>query len=148
MWPDSFLLAKSILTLPTADKTLYDYYDSVDPERGNRFGKAMAGHYNTALDEPIERMYSFDSLNPHAQVVDIGGGQGQHSIRLATKYPRMSFIVQDLPSVVDSAQATVEIPIAASGRVQWQTHNMYTPQPVCAADVYLLSHVLMDHQTR
>jgi sterigmatocystin 8-O-methyltransferase len=127
---------------------LYEYYDSVDLKRGNRFANAMAGHYNTPLDDPIECIYPFDTLKPDAQIVDIGGGKGQQSIRLGRKYAHMSFIVQDLSSVVESAQTTVDIPETVTGRIQWQAHNMYSPQPLHGADVYLLSHVMMDHPTR
>lgn len=118
----------------------------MDQTRGSRFADAMAGHYNTPLDEPIENIFPFDSLHPNALIVDIGGGNGQHSMRLGTKYPGMSFIVQDHASVVEVAQSTV--PSALGGRIQWQSHEMFAPQPVEGADVYLLSHVLMDHPTR
>ncbi|GIC90519.1 uncharacterized protein Aud_006954 [Aspergillus udagawae] len=144
--PDNHRQAAFQLTFNT-DKTLYEYYDSVDLKRGNRFANAMAGHYNTPLDDPIESIYPFDSLKPDAQIVDIGGGKGQQSIRLGRKYAHMSFIVQDLGSVVESAQTTVDIPETVTGRIQWQAHNMYSPQPLHGADVYLLSHVMMDHPT-
>ncbi|KAJ5928541.1 hypothetical protein N7466_007497 [Penicillium verhagenii] len=106
----------------------------------------MAGHYNTPLDEPIENIFPFNSLDPDALIVDIGGGNGQHSMRLGTKYPSMSFIVQDHASVVELAQRTV--PSALGGRIQWQSQDMFSPQSVEGADIYLLSHVLMDHSTR
>lgn len=131
-----------------ADKTLYEYYDSVDMRRGDRFATAMAGHYNTPLDDPIESLYPFDTLKHDTQVVDIGGGKGQQSIRLGMKYAHMSFIVQDLGSVVESAQASVDIPKSVAGRIQWQAHNIFSPQPLQGADVYLLSHVMMDHPLR
>ncbi|EAU32941.1 predicted protein [Aspergillus terreus NIH2624] len=131
--------------LITSDKTLYEYYDSVDMRRGDRFATAMAGHYNTPLDDPIESLYPFDTLKQDTQIVDIGGGKGQQSIRLGMKYARMSFIVQDLGSVVESAQASVDIPKSVAGRIQWQAHNIFSPQPLQGADVYLLSHVMMDH---
>lgn len=118
----------------------------MDQKRGRRFADAMAGHYNTPLDEPIENIFPFGSLDPNATVVDIGGGNGQHSMRLATKFSGMSFTVQDHQSVIEGAQSAV--PSAIAGRIQWQPHDMYSPQQVEGADVYLLSHVLMDNSDR
>ncbi|KAJ5900191.1 uncharacterized protein N7473_004261 [Penicillium subrubescens] len=125
------------------DKTLYDYYHTVDQKRGRRFADAMAGHYNTPLDEPIETIFPFSTLNRNSLVVDVGGGNGQHSLRLAAKFPGMRFVVQDHTSVIQSAQGTV--PAAIAGRIQWQLQDMYSPQQVKGADIYLLSHVLMDN---
>lgn len=106
----------------------------------------MAGHYNTPLDEPIENIFPFNMLDPNASIVDIGGGNGQHSMRLGTKYPGMSFIVQDHASVIEGAQSTVSS--AMTGRIQWQSQDMFSPQQVEGASIYLLSHVLMDHSAR
>jgi sterigmatocystin 8-O-methyltransferase len=103
----------------------------------------MAGHYNTPLDEPIETIFPFSTLNRNSLVVDVGGGNGQHSLRLAAKFPGMRFVVQDHTSVIESAQGTV--PAAIAGRIQWQLQDMYSPQQVKGADIYLLSHVLMDN---
>jgi sterigmatocystin 8-O-methyltransferase len=106
----------------------------------------MAGHYNTPLDEPIENIFPFNSLDPNALVVDIGGGNGQHSMRLGKKFPGMSFIVQDHVTVVEGAQRIVLEPMP--GKIQWQSQDIFSPQQVEGASIYLLSHVLMDHSAR
>ncbi|KAF7629620.1 O-methyltransferase-domain-containing protein [Aspergillus flavus] len=126
-------------------KTLYEYYNAVDLRRGQRFASAMAGHYNTPLDDPIESIYPFNVLRDNALVVDIGGGKGHHSIRLAEKYEMMSFIVQDQTSVVGTVQ-TEDLPQSVAGRIEWQAHDLHSPQPVQGADVYILSHIMMDNQ--
>ncbi|GMF68109.1 unnamed protein product [Aspergillus oryzae] len=128
-----------------ASKTLYEYYNAVDLRRGQRFASAMAGHYNTPLDDPIESIYPFNVLRDNALVVDIGGGKGHHSIRLAEKYEMMSFIVQDQTSVVETVQ-TENLPQSVAGRIEWQAHDLHSPQPVQGADVYILSHIMMDNQ--
>ncbi|OJJ95673.1 hypothetical protein ASPACDRAFT_1883308 [Aspergillus aculeatus ATCC 16872] len=128
------------------DKTLYEYYHAVDPERGQRFASAMAGHYNTPLDDPVESIYPFEKVREDALIVDIGGGRGQHSIRLAEQYPKITFLVQDQTNVVEPMQSA-DLPESVTGRVKWQVHNLYSPQPVQGADVYVLSHVLMDNQS-
>ncbi|UDD65181.1 hypothetical protein AFCA_012375 [Aspergillus flavus] len=126
-------------------KTLYEYYNAVDLRRGQRFASAMAGHYNTPLDDPIESIYPFNVLRDNALVVDIGGGKGHHSIRLAEKYEMMSFVVQDQTSVVETVQ-TEDLPQSVAGRIEWQAHDLHSPQPVQGADVYILSHIMMDNQ--
>ncbi|KAM3066420.1 hypothetical protein ACMFMG_012061 [Clarireedia jacksonii] len=123
--------------------SLYEYYHSVDQDRGKRFASAMAGHYDSDIDKPVESIYPFAELRSGTVVVDVGGGLGQNSLRLASKYPQLSCIVQDHESVTSTAKKAV--PNDLLGRVTWQAHDFYTSQPVKGADIYLISHVLMDH---
>lgn len=101
----------------------------------------------TALnDKPIELFFPFHKLNPGSLVVDVGGGKGHNSIRLARQEPHLSFIVQDYegkrPSVADENSEAIP------QQVQWQQHDYLLEQPVKRADVYLLSNVIMDCDSR
>jgi hypothetical protein len=131
-------------SLLVADLSLYDYYHEVDIRRGQRFARAMAGHYDSPLDPPIEAMYPFGELPPGSLLVDIGGGSGQHAKRLLKKYPRISVVVQDHASVVSTAQKTTLDPEIAN-RLRWEPHDYYTEQPRKGAAIYLFSHVMMDN---
>lgn len=73
-------------------------------------------------------------------IVDVGGGNGQASIALANLLPSVTCICQDLPDVV-RGQASTSI---LEGRVTWQVHDFFQPQPVKGADVYLLRRILHD----
>ncbi|KAF3491668.1 putative Cytochrome P450 monooxygenase [Arthroderma uncinatum] len=127
--------------------SLYEYYHSVDTDRGQRFSRAMAGHYDSPLDMPIELVFPFDDLADGSTLVDIGGGNGQNAIRLVTSYPQLSAVVQDHKSVVSMAESTVKEKLdeKIACRITWEAHNYYTEQPRKGAAVYLLSHVLMDN---
>ncbi|EFR00715.1 sterigmatocystin 8-O-methyltransferase [Nannizzia gypsea CBS 118893] len=127
--------------------SLYEYYHSVDTERGRRFSRAMAGHYDGPLDMPIELIYPFDYLPNGSTLVDIGGGNGQNTIRLVVSYPQLSAVVQDHVSVISIAEKKVkqQYDEKIAGRITWEAHDYYAQQPQKGADIYLLSHVLMDN---
>lgn len=67
---------------------------------------------------------------------------GHVSLAIAEKAPMAKFIVQDLEETVE--QGRKELPPAMKDRVTFQTHDIFTPQPV-EADIYLLRIVLHDH---
>ncbi|EZF22785.1 hypothetical protein H112_04290 [Trichophyton rubrum D6] len=126
---------------------LYEYYHSVDTERGRRFSRAMAGHYDGPLDMPIELIYPFDDLPDGSTIIDIGGGNGQNVIRLVKSHPQLVAIVQDHVSVISNAENMVKESYGEEivGRITWEAHDYYAQQPRKGADIYLLSHVLMDN---
>lgn len=64
------------------------------------------------------------------------------SIALAEKYPKLNFVVQDLPDIVAAGQRA--LPPDLKERVLFQTHDFFTPQPV-QADVYFLRFILHDY---
>ncbi|PYH80494.1 S-adenosyl-L-methionine-dependent methyltransferase [Aspergillus uvarum CBS 121591] len=128
-------------------ETFYEYYHSTDKERGRRFDSAMERYFHRSTQAPIEDIFNFDNLRPGATLVDVGGGRGHHSIRLAMQFPRISFTVQDFmckkPTIIEEP-AIAE----AMSRVTWQQHDFFEKQPVRGASLYLLSHILMDHTDR
>lgn len=107
----------------------------------------MAGHYDGPLDMPIELIFPFDHLPDGSTLVDIGGGNGQNTIRLAVSYPQLSAVVQDHHSIVSVAENAVKEKFDAqlTDRITWEAHDYYSPQHRKGAAVYLLSHVLMDN---
>ena len=124
---------------------MFPYFDQVDPKRGERFALGMAG---SELIRPLtEDVYPFDQLPQGAKVVDVGGGRGQVSIRIAEKVPHVSFVVQDQASVVQSVQAEGGLD-ELGDRVMFQAHNFFTEQPVRGADAYLFRFILHDHPDR
>jgi len=67
------------------------------------------------------------------KVVDVGGGNGQCSAAIASAYPGIKCIVQDLVP-----------PPSCPDNVEYEEHDFFTPQPVTDADVYLLRNVLRE----
>jgi 6-hydroxytryprostatin B O-methyltransferase len=73
----------------------------------------------------------------------VGGSTGHCSIALAKTFPKLNFIVQDLPEAVAHADLTKE-----TSRIQQQIafvpHDFFQDQYIKAADVYLLRMILHD----
>jgi hypothetical protein len=55
-------------------------------------------------------------------VVELGGSEGAMCIHLASQYPQIRCISQDLPEVVSS----VEVPENVKGRVEVVVHDFFT----------------------
>lgn len=71
-----------------------------------------------------------------------GGSTGHVSVKLASKHPNLTLIVQDFESLRASFDVTVPPPLR--DRVSFQAHDFYTPQTVKDADVYFFKHVFHD----
>ncbi|KAF2851527.1 S-adenosyl-L-methionine-dependent methyltransferase [Plenodomus tracheiphilus IPT5] len=74
-------------------------------------------------------------------VVDLGGSAGHDDAVLATKFPNLKIVVQDLPEVAPVFDR--EFPSDLKSRVSFLTHNIFHPQPV-TADIYMLKWILHD----
>ncbi|KAI2462841.1 O-methyltransferase-domain-containing protein [Annulohypoxylon bovei var. microspora] len=110
------------------DKHIFDFLAS-QPERARRFGGAMR-HFTKGDSWDLRHMLaSFDwpSIDqPGAQVVDIGGGNGQISQYLAHHTTHVHYIVQDLAHVV--SQAPSQLPGDLKDRVEFVKHDFFAPQ--------------------
>jgi hypothetical protein len=76
--------------------------------------------------------FDWQSLG-EATVVDIGGSRGHIGVALATQFPLLKVIVQDLESTVEGAQK--DVPEAVAERVNFMAHDFFSEQKI-AADVY------------
>ncbi|ERF73283.1 hypothetical protein EPUS_03115 [Endocarpon pusillum Z07020] len=92
-----------------------------------------------------EDIYPFEEELPSdALIVDVGGGLGQVSTRIAEKIPRLRFLVQDQAGVVEVTRSS-GLPDEVEGRVSFIAHDFFEVQPVKYADVYLFRFILHDH---
>ncbi|KAI9463927.1 S-adenosyl-L-methionine-dependent methyltransferase [Russula earlei] len=117
--------------------------------RLTRFGTAMNGVKNMTSADTILDGYAWDGLPKDSLVVDVGGGLGAQSLRLAVQHPHLRFIVQDREAVVGGAVPfwKENLPGALeTGRVKLQAQNFFEPQAAQQEDVsvFLLSKVLHD----
>lgn len=77
--------------------------------------------------------------------LQVGGNAGATSVRLATAFPALRCIVQDLKAPIVTARSKVaELPTNVAQRMEIQEHDFFTPQPVKGADIYLLRMILHD----
>lgn len=74
-----------------------------------------------------------------AVVVDVGGGKGPAAIALAQAFPKLNIIVQDLGHVC--AQGREQLPEDVKGRVSFEEHDFFTPQPMRDIDVFYIRAV-------
>ena len=68
-----------------------------------------------------------------ATVVNIGGGKGLECRVFAKHYADLSFIIQDLQDTVKAGQN--QLPEKFEGRIKFEVHDFFTPQPVKDAEV-------------
>jgi hypothetical protein len=110
------------------------------PQRLRRHGLAMAsyGKGEGFAESILVESYPWDSLGD-GTVVDCGGSQGHTMIAVARSFPKLHFVVQDLPSM-RTPDVIGKIPDDLADRIQLTTHDFFTPQ-TATADVYFFRHV-------
>ncbi|KAF2167489.1 hypothetical protein M409DRAFT_66047 [Zasmidium cellare ATCC 36951] len=139
-WPESEEPNECGFNIANATrKPIFTFFSEDAPSRATRFKTAMAFHEHFPGLERSHVLTGFDwaSLPHNATVVDIGGSHGGVSIELAKAFPKLNFVVQDLPDVIDEAGKD-----DVDGRVKFMAHDFFTEQPVKDADVYFMRFIL------
>ena len=89
--------------------------------------------------------FDWGSLPDGATVVDVGGSSGHASLAIAEHFPRLSFVVQDLPETITNANKSFNASHSAvKDRIQFMAHDFFQPQPLTDADVFLLRMIIHD----
>lgn len=114
---------------------------SQNPDRAKRFAGAMSSTSPGSL-KALASYFDWADLPDGSTIVDVGGAQGHVSLHLAREFPSLSFVVQDIPEVVEGVES--KIPEDLTGRVSFVGHDMFTEQSTKGAEVYLLRYVLHD----
>jgi trans-aconitate methyltransferase len=112
-------------------KGMYSSFDTTLPERGQRWGKAISAFAGRLNVEPLLNSFDWNSFDT---IVDVGGGYGAVSVAIAQRFPKPSFIVQDMEHVVADAGRYVDEKLKE--RIQFQAYDFLEPQPTVNADVY------------
>ncbi|KAH6654693.1 sterigmatocystin 8-O-methyltransferase [Truncatella angustata] len=125
--------------------TFFDYI-SQTPDMAKLFVsymKNVTSSEGTKIDHLIHG-YDWASLGK-ATVVDMGGSDCHASVALASAYPDLNFVVQDLPRTIANGPAMLaKQPDSIRTRIICQEHNFFTPQPVMDADAYFLRMIFHD----
>ncbi|KAF3058615.1 6-hydroxytryprostatin B O-methyltransferase [Daldinia childiae] len=139
-WPESQEPNETAFSLANNNEgSLYEVFARY-PEKALRFAAGMSTFAvlpSFGLSSAIDG-YDWAALG-RARVVDIGGSQGSLAVALAKRFPDLSFVVQDMPEVVEGAGAT--LPSELRGRISFMAHDFFKPQTV-RADAYLLRTIL------
>ncbi|ORY66774.1 O-methyltransferase [Leucosporidium creatinivorum] len=116
-----------------------------------RFGVAMLGANALGgglLDVVFQGGFDFADLKKDTLLVDVGGGAGAVSLKIAEAAPQIKIVLQDRPEVISGETKKTwekENPSAiASGQVELVAHDFFTPQPIKEADVYLMRAIIHD----
>ncbi|KAF7373971.1 hypothetical protein MSAN_00609600 [Mycena sanguinolenta] len=91
--------------------------------------------------------FPWHNLPKDSVVVDVAGGVGWASLILARAHPHLRFVIQDQAQVVSHGNQIWErdLPEAiTSGRVRLEVHDLFDPQPVRDASIFLMRLVLHD----
>ncbi|KAF7373893.1 S-adenosyl-L-methionine-dependent methyltransferase [Mycena sanguinolenta] len=91
--------------------------------QGHRFNIAMEGVKTMVPPEAVLNAYDWGRLAAGSLVCDVGGGVGTASLTLATEFPELKFLVQDLENVIEQGKKVwnEQIPTAiSSGQVTLQ----------------------------
>jgi hypothetical protein len=112
-----------------------------DPARAQRFARAMKS-LTGGVGYEIEHLlnverggYDFSPIDARSgTLVDVGGSHGFACRKLAKKYRKMKFVVQDTPQTINSVPSPVDDDEQIASRIDLQPHDFFTEQPAVGAD--------------
>ncbi|KAF2638491.1 S-adenosyl-L-methionine-dependent methyltransferase [Massarina eburnea CBS 473.64] len=130
---------------------------AADPKRQRAFNTMMTIRIKRSVDSkwfevfPVSRIIdaektAHDGKGENGEnegkdvfLVDIGGGIGHQTIDFKTHFPGVKgrCVVQDIAPVISTI---TDLPTG----IEAQVHDFLTPQPIYAAKIYFLAHVLHD----
>ncbi|KAL6923090.1 hypothetical protein FSHL1_000340 [Fusarium sambucinum] len=122
-------------------------YLQTRPDLNEHFQAYMKSRAVSHTGSNVEHLLgAFDWNNiGQATVVDIGGSSGSTCIMLATAFPSLNFVIEDLPEPIQNARARMsDLPDEIKSRIDVMEYDFFTPQPIKHADVYLLRTILHD----
>ncbi|KAL8921411.1 MAG: hypothetical protein Q9208_005737 [Pyrenodesmia sp. 3 TL-2023] len=133
-----------------ARNTELPFFDYIGqhPEQGKQFAsymKSILASEGTKVDHLVKG-FAWASLGG-ATVVDVGGcGSRCHAtIALANEFPRLKFIIQDLPEMIGNSPGHLAaLPASVRSRISCQAHNFFEEQPVKTAEVFLMRIIFHD----
>ena len=96
-----------------------------NPERMTRFKDAMSflQRFPGLQNSYVLKGFDWASLG-NGLVVDVGGCHGLVSQDIAREFPSLTFVVQDLPKVIEDAKT--KVPAELADRVIFMAHDMFT----------------------
>ncbi|KAF7373613.1 S-adenosyl-L-methionine-dependent methyltransferase [Mycena sanguinolenta] len=116
--------------------------------RFRRFGMAMdaSRRVSPPPSSALDR-FNWSSLPENTLIVDVGAGIGSVSFGIAKANPNLRFLIQDKAAVIQEGKEFWENELPdtfSSGRVSFQEHDFFGPQPVKNADIFLLCRICHD----
>jgi hypothetical protein len=119
-------------------KDLWHYFREDNPEAGKRFHQAMTSQ-SKQTDQAIASGYDFA---PVATVCDVAGGEGGLLECILQRYPKVSGILFEQPSVIEVVQQR-HVADEARERMTMVSGDFFAAVP-SGADIYILKQVIHD----
>ncbi|KAF5637636.1 bikaverin cluster-O-methyltransferase [Fusarium tjaetaba] len=143
-WPDSTAPNKAAFNAAfNTDLRMYEYI-AKQPDVYKLFGRVMDAIATSPKSDLKHLVSGFDWAGlGKANVVDIGGNIGHSCVKLAEAFPDLTFIIQDIPHVVEEGAKVIKENNEPSiaNRIQFQEYDFFQKQPVVGADIYLLRQI-------
>lgn len=120
---------------------MWDCYE-LNPARSRRFARSM----NLLVQKPgfsldyLVSGFDWSQFSDGSKIVDMGGSHGHASLAVLEAYPRLEFIVQDLPDVISSLDEEI---VSFNPNIRFEVHDFLQSQRT-PADLYLLRWILHD----
>ncbi|KAF8510931.1 S-adenosyl-L-methionine-dependent methyltransferase [Hysterangium stoloniferum] len=96
-------------------------------DRLSRFGHAIMGLSLYEHPEAVQSAYDWADVKHDGLVIDVGGGLGFASLRLAQAFPHLRFVIQDRPKVLWESEQPGCLEL---GRVKIYSHDFFHAQPI------------------
>ena len=113
-----------------ANNASMPFFEELARSHQNRY-RAVSGAMDTwnsmIPTAPLVETYPWEAF-VKGQVVDVGGGHGGVSSAIATRFPNIRFVVQDLPAVAQ--EGPEHVPSEVKDRIEFMHHNFFHEQPV------------------
>lgn len=148
--------------------TLWDFYQNVDPARGQRLAEAQIGYCHVLTFESVlhgtlgnshvffwthacwlwthlmTRLpgFPFKDLPPGTTICDLGGGFGHVSMHIAKSCPQLRIVLQDQPGTIAAAKPYWEKgapEVVHEGRVEFIEIDFIAEAPKQGCDYYFVS---------
>ncbi|KAK7055488.1 S-adenosyl-L-methionine-dependent methyltransferase [Favolaschia claudopus] len=127
---------------------LFSWYEQPENRvRFRRFGMAMDAARRVNPPDTRSQRYPWATLPEGTIVADIGAGIGSVSMVVAKANPKVKILIQDKAAVIEEAKEFWEKELpgsSADGRVTFQEHDFFGPQPAKEADIFLLCRICHD----
>lgn len=98
-----------------------------------------SGHSTTQLATG----YPWSDIPPTSTIVEIGGSEGHVSAAIAKRHPHLSFVVQDLPRVIETAALPDDVDEGVRKRMRFEAHDFLTDQTT-QGEAFLMRWILHD----
>lgn len=118
-------------------QALFDYL-AENPAPAQVFNEAMTS-FSASVSTAVINAYDFAGLT---KLVDVGGGHGLLLASILEKYPQMSGVLFDAPSVIEGAQVMIKTH-GVGGRCDAVGGDFFASVPV-GGDAYIMKHIIHD----